>query len=411
MSDPQEYDVIIVGARVAGSVLAYCLAQRGYRVLALDRAGFPSETVSTHIFGRETVARFSRLGLWDRIERIGAPPLPVTRRVAVEEGVDFEARFLPYQGWEAAYSIRRGALDTALLEQARTAGAQVIERATVSGLLHHRGDVAGVEGHLAGGSRFQFRGRVVVGADGRHSHVAGWVRAHAYDQQQPIAPAYYAYYQNVGGPRDRLEFFHSHDRSYQLAPTDAGLSCLAIFLPWDEFEDHKADFESRFSDNITAVPELAERFAGASRVGRLMGASDLESYVRSPYGPGWALVGDAGLCLHPITARGIDFAVRDAENLAEALNQTLSGQRPYGDALDEYRALRDTVSEAEYKHAIASALQVGEELPVSILTLWSALALLPEEGSRFVSNVAGSHEPEALRAAIYKARALVGVDS
>jgi 2-polyprenyl-6-methoxyphenol hydroxylase-like FAD-dependent oxidoreductase len=409
MNDPREYDLIIVGARAAGAVTALCMARRGYRVLALDRAYFPSDTLSTHIFDRMTVARFARLGLWEEIEAIGAPPLTVLRRVSVEEGVEFEGRYLPYQGWDAAYSVRRVALDAALVRAARAAGAEIQEGMTVTGLLHQRGSVAGVEVRTGDGRRAQFRARMVVGADGRHSRFAGWVKARTYDYLRPVAPAYYAYFEGVDGPRNRLEYFHTHERGYQIAPTDAGLTCIAIFLPQDEFAAYRADHAAQFARDIAAVPELAARFARARRAGPIKGVPDLESYVRLPYGPGWALVGDVGLNLHPITARGIDFAIRDAETISEALDAVLAGRRPADEALDEFRAMRDAGSEMEYRHAVASALQIGQPLPASILTLWSALALLPEDASRFVSGAPNSRTQEALMDVIQRARALVGV--
>lgn len=409
--DPRDYDIIIVGARVAGALTALQLARRGYRVAALDRAGFPSDTISTHIFGRQTVARFSRLGLLEAIEALGAPPLTGLRRVAVEDGVEFTGRYLPHDGFTEGYSIRRAALDATLVRAAREAGAEVREGVTVTGVVHHRGGVAGVRLRTREGRVQELRSRIVVGADGRHSLFARWVQARTYDYVGPIAPAYYGYYERVKGPRDLLEAFHTQTRDYLMAPADGGLTCLAIFLPSIDFPEYRTAHARHFAEDIAAVPELLERFADASQVGRIIGVPDLESYVRLPYGPGWALAGDVGLTLHPITARGIDFAVRDAELVSEAIDAALSGRRPFDEALDEYRALRDAQSEMEYRQALASAGQVGEPLPRSILALWSALSVLPEDADRFVSGAAGSHSPDALRAIIYRARELAGTST
>src|SRR5215211_2763934 len=83
------WDAIIVGARIAGSVTALRLARRGHRVLVLDKARFPSDTLSTHNFGAETTARFAELGLLREIEACGAPPLTCQRWVAPDDGVEF----------------------------------------------------------------------------------------------------------------------------------------------------------------------------------------------------------------------------------------------------------------------------------------------------------------------------------
>jgi 2-polyprenyl-6-methoxyphenol hydroxylase-like FAD-dependent oxidoreductase len=78
----ETFDVIIVGARCAGATTALALARRGLRVLVLDRARFPSDTLSTHNFSRETTARFRDLGLLDAIRATGAPPIRGMRLVA-----------------------------------------------------------------------------------------------------------------------------------------------------------------------------------------------------------------------------------------------------------------------------------------------------------------------------------------
>src|SRR3712207_3707818 len=69
------YDAIVVGARVAGAPTAMLLARKGYRVLLLDRAGFPSDTLSTHYVHQPGVARLARWGLLDRVVASNCPPV------------------------------------------------------------------------------------------------------------------------------------------------------------------------------------------------------------------------------------------------------------------------------------------------------------------------------------------------
>jgi 2-polyprenyl-6-methoxyphenol hydroxylase-like FAD-dependent oxidoreductase len=68
------YDVIVVGARCAGSPTAMLLARKGYRVLLVDRATFPSDTLSTHQVQFPGIARLARWGLLDRVIAAGTPP-------------------------------------------------------------------------------------------------------------------------------------------------------------------------------------------------------------------------------------------------------------------------------------------------------------------------------------------------
>src|SRR5262249_62304837 len=70
-----EYDAIVVGARCAGAPTAMLLARRGWRVLLVDRATFPSDTVSTHLMHAPAVAALARWGLLDRVVATGCPPI------------------------------------------------------------------------------------------------------------------------------------------------------------------------------------------------------------------------------------------------------------------------------------------------------------------------------------------------
>ncbi len=390
------WDAIIVGARCAGAVAALCLARRGFRVLVLDRAHFPSDTLSTHFFGRETVLRFADLDLLDPILATGAPPLTRMRVAAPDAGVEFTGRFRPLLGFAAGYCVRRFLLDDILVRAARAAGAEVREGVTVTGLIWHEGQVGGV---VAQDRHHQYaeRSQVVIGADGRHSWVARWVRAPASLSAPATAPCYYAYYRDVAGPRDTVELLHTERRDYVLFPTNDDLTCVLVALPQNEVGAYRMQHERNFEADLRAVRELAERWAGAERVGPVRGATDLESYLRVPAGPGWLLVGDAAVHVHPLTARGIGLAVRDAMLIAEALAAALEGLRPPEEALAEYRHLRDLESQPAYEEALRAADRTGRSLPPALLRLWSALADQPEAADRYVSGEL-HHTQEVLRA-------------
>ena len=78
MAVPQEtVDVVVVGARCAGSAAATAFARAGRSVIAFDAARFPSSTVSTHMLWAGGVAELERLGARARVEASGAPRLPI----------------------------------------------------------------------------------------------------------------------------------------------------------------------------------------------------------------------------------------------------------------------------------------------------------------------------------------------
>ena len=120
------HDVIIVGARVAGSATALLLARAGLKVLVVDRATFPSDTLSTHQVQLPGGARLARWGLLDAVIASGAP---AARQVRFDTGAAvLSGRFAPYGRVDGVYSPRRTVLDTLLVEAARAAGAEVRQR-------------------------------------------------------------------------------------------------------------------------------------------------------------------------------------------------------------------------------------------------------------------------------------------
>ena len=189
------YDVIVVGARVAGSTTAMLLARRGLRVLVVDRAQFPSDALSTHAIQVPGAAALSRMGLLERVRATGAPGVS---HVRFESGpVRLDGRYPPIDGIGEVVVARRTVLDALLVDAAREAGAEVREHVTIEGLDTEDGRVVGIRGRTSDGGTIAERARLVVGADGKHSIVARSVAATATREDPPRSIAYYAYWQDV----------------------------------------------------------------------------------------------------------------------------------------------------------------------------------------------------------------------
>src|SRR5499425_406983 len=77
------YDVIVVGARVAGAATAMLLARQGLRVLTVDRVSFPSDTISSHQLQVPGAALLHRWGLLGKLAAAGTPP---ARSVRLDAG-------------------------------------------------------------------------------------------------------------------------------------------------------------------------------------------------------------------------------------------------------------------------------------------------------------------------------------
>src|SRR4051794_19772490 len=160
------YDVIVIGARCAGSPTAMLLARKGYRVLLVDKAMFPSDTMSTHLVHPPGVAALARWGLLDRLEATGCPPVETYSFDFGPLTISGSPR--PVDDIAHAYCPRRTVLDGLLVDAAVQAGAELREGFAVEELLTSGGSVTGIRGHRKGGAQISERARVVIGADGKH---------------------------------------------------------------------------------------------------------------------------------------------------------------------------------------------------------------------------------------------------
>jgi 2-polyprenyl-6-methoxyphenol hydroxylase-like FAD-dependent oxidoreductase len=330
------FDAIIVGARCAGSPVAMLLARRGYRVLLLDRATFPSDTVSTHVVQPLAVAALARWGLADRLAATGCPPI---HTYALDFG-PFTISGSPGTAESpVAYCPRRTVLDALLVDAAAEGGAEVRQGFTVDEILVEHGRVVGIRGRSRAGTPVAERAPIVVGADGRHSLVAAAVRPEQYHERPPLLAGYYTYFSGLP-MHGRFETYIRPRRGFAAAPTHDGLTLVIAGWPHAEFEANKGDLEGAYLSTLGLVPEFAERLRGARREARLLGAT-VPNFFRRPFGPGWALVGDAGYNKDPITAQGILDAFRDAERCAAALHEAFTGARSFNEAMADYQRDRD----------------------------------------------------------------------
>lgn len=377
------YDAIVIGSRCAGAATALQLAQRGRRVLMLDRSVFPSDVLSGHTIQPAGVARLARWGLLDRVRATGVP-------FAAEVRFDFgdvvlQGSPVPVDGIDSAVCIRRTVIDPLLADAGQEAGAEVRFGHSVTELLHDGDRVVGVGGHDGSGQRFEARARVVIGADGARSFVARTVKAPVYLAQPATTITVYSYWQGLD--LDGIELYARPGRFFIAAPTNDALTFVAQQAPIGEADRYRGRTAEGFAESLAQVPHLAERVAAAERAERFRYARIEDSFFRHPHGPGWALVGDAGYHKDPITAQGMLDAFRDAELLAEAIDSGLDGSMV--DALEGYRLARDAAALPMYELTCGLA-DLDAPPPPEMLELLAALQGQPEHIARFLGVNAGS---------------------
>jgi flavin-dependent dehydrogenase len=347
-----DYDVIVIGARVAGASTAMLLARQGHRVLVMDRANMPSDVVSTHAILRSGVLQLTRWGILDRVIAAGTPPVRDITLGFGPERIPFQVR--PEHGVDTLYAPRRHILDTILVDAAQEAGAEFAGGTRMIDLLRdEEGTVTGVLAKRRG-EEMACTARMVIGSDGVWSRTADLVAARSYRSHPATNAVTYAYYRDVDVPGFWFQFTPGVNAG--IIPTNDGMCCVFAGRPNDRMGEFRADSETEFNRLLEkAGPDLAEIVSAGSRASQFRGTKGLPGFIRQPWGPGWALVGDAGYTKDPISAHGISDALRDAELCARAVDRAICTPDAADDAMSEYQRMRDQLSVPMFRESEALA--------------------------------------------------------
>ena len=392
------YDAIVIGARCAGSPTSMLLAQRGFRVLLVDKSTFPSDTVSTHILWPHGAEVLGRWGLLGALEVANTPP--ICRNMRFDVGPIALYGSVPGANHgRGGFCPRRTVLDQILVQAAAKNGVEVREAFTVESLLFDDGAVAGIRGHGRSGASVEERARLVIGADGVHSFVARSVGAQEYDRRPIAECAYYSYFSDV--VQDDIELFVRDHCALGGAPTNDGVHLVMVNWPAHRFAEVRRDIDGHVQRALALAPDFAERVNSGKRQETWYGTAGVPNYFRKSYGRGWALVGDASYNRDPITAQGMSDAFIDAERLVNAIDSAWSGGQPLESALAAAESARNERVRPMYEFTYQ--LAALEPPPLPMQQLFAALPGNQEGTNAFLSAITGAaplggfFSPENLR--------------
>jgi len=383
------FDAIVVGARCAGASAALQLATAGYQVLLVDRAQFPSDTMSTLYIHQPGLERLARWGVLDAVVASGCPKLErVTYQLA---DVRLHGQAPALGKIDAAYAPRRAILDRILVESAIEAGAIFRDGTRLVGLTGDDGRVTGVQLRSTTGQETCEQTRLVVGADGMRSTLARLTSADTTVSDPRTTCVYYSLWLDVPA---HFEFYERPGGWVAMIPTNHNLTVIATYLPQSRFAMARRDPLATYLQAIrTTAPDVFDRATAGERVGRLHGSGDQQNFFRQASGSGWVLIGDAGHHKDSITARGITDALVQAELLTEAIGTELRDTDRLDDSLLQFGARRDAALTRPYRNTLAVArLEVDERR----LAMMRAISRSPDLTTRFFGFVAGMNSMEDL---------------
>lgn len=359
------YDVIIVGARVAGSSLAYELSKAGYEVLLVDKSEFPSDILSTHNFFTNSLAILREMGVMDRLLQTGTPPYK--RAVVQFEDAVIDGQFPKVDGETECLCIRRLHLDRILFEHASTqTGVTSIEGFRMTDVIREGNVVTGITGVRRSGATERFTAKLVVGADGRNSTLRERVssaRLMAVPTDYASYVGYFSGYEQDG--EIHVELYKIKDKMVIVFPTSDNLYVIGAMFPLDDQE-----WSGRFAVSPDlAMRELVEsgftdspvsaRLRKASLVGKVRGLRGYDNDWYQGMGEGWALVGDALSFKDPAVGQGM----QDALYGARILTDILSRYDDWGAYWEEMAQTYQSLAEAKMMSRFYMACQMTKNVP------------------------------------------------
>ncbi len=341
-------DCIVVGLRCAGAPLALALHRAGVKVAALERDElYTDQPFSTHAIQPYGMRLLDHLGLGDAVRSLA--PGARALRMQVEDAymqIDLS------DGVRDARCPRRLKLDPVLQRAVVDAGVDVRPRSTVIDLLRDDERVLGVKVRERGGGEYELRAPLVVGADGRNSAIARMVGAPTYIEDTSANGAYWAYFEETPlfsrDPRYGwgMCIHMEGDGVRAVFQTDSGLLLMVGLARRHALGEWRRDLDASLLAYLRAGSLTAPLLEGSRQASSAIGLAVLHYFFKQPVGPGWALVGDAGLHLDPTPGLGISDAFRDALALAGAI---VDGS-PL--AFERYWRRRDADSIGLYRMAI-----------------------------------------------------------
>jgi flavin-dependent dehydrogenase len=379
------YDAIIVGARCAGSTAAIRLAGAGARVLLVDKDELPSDTLSTHTLFPNTIARLAELGALDRlVARHVLHPMRHRMRVL---GREIESFYPSVDGFDAALAPRRRALDGALLDSARAAGAEVRVGERVVGLIGSGSGDEPVRGVvLDSGDRLE--ADLVIGADGRASTVARLLGLSRERELRGETSMLYAYWSGLPST-GRLSLESIEAGGLTRIECEDGAQLLLLTGDPSLTRGGASAREWRYRRGLRGFPATLARdeLDRARMISPVRAAPEtmLRGFFRRPAGPGWALVGDASHFKHPSTAQGISDAIEQALYVGDAIAS--------GAGLDGYDAWRDDRAAGFYEWSFRLADCPSEATAGPI---WDGLSRDPAAVRDLVGTYTRSVAPDAV---------------
>ncbi|MCX8197517.1 MAG: geranylgeranyl reductase family protein [Candidatus Micrarchaeota archaeon] len=349
-----QFDAIVVGGGPAGASCAALLAKKGCDVLLLEKERFPRDKPCGDAIGGKAISVLQELGLEKKLQMIGflrnngvVFSSPAGHEVEISlEGAKRE--------FACGYVCKRVDFDLLVFEHAKKS-CTALEEMEVVDLVFEGKKVAGVVAKSRQGKEFEFRAKLVVGADGANSTVARKTGCFSYNPQH-MCSAIRGYFKNVGGLTGNIEIHFLQECMpgyFWIFPLSKNSANVGVGMLLSDISRKKVNL-SALLQKCLLHPKFAERFEGAKMDGELAGwVLPLASAKRRCAGNGFILLGDAASLVDPFSGEGIGNAMRSAKIASEVLGEKLARDISESDCIAYEKALwKEMEKEVSYSYTM-----------------------------------------------------------
>ena len=318
----ETYDVAIIGGGPAGSTAAVLLAQKGRRVIVLEREKFPRFHIGESLLPY-SLSAFDRLGIRDQLDAGAMPKYGGEIATACGQRA---VKFYFAEGFRLrhhrAYQVERAEFDHMLLNRARETGAEVREETAVDRLVC---DTEGVTLQTKDGRTV--RARYLLDASGRNAVVGTQFQLKTtYEHLKKFSC--YAHYEHVQRDEGRdatlTRLVRARGFWFWLIPLDERRTSVGVVLDLADFKARKESPEEVLEWAIGDSAVMRERMTDSVRVTPEHSAGDYSYRNARLTGGRWMLAGDAAGFIDPIFSTGVFLAIHSGEQCADALDEVLT---------------------------------------------------------------------------------------
>jgi flavin-dependent dehydrogenase len=328
---PQEVPVVVIGGGPAGATVSTLVAQKGHRVVLLERDHFPRFHIGESLIP-ETYWVLKRLNMLDKMKRSRFVKKHSVQFVGQSGRLSEPFYFLDHKPHECSqtWQVLRSEFDKMMLDNAREHGVEVHEGVRVLEVVFEGERAVGVKFAAEDGTVGEIRARVVVDASGQSTMIAGRLGLREWDPNLRKAAVWTYWkgaYRDSGRDEGATLVLQTHGKKgwFWYIPLHNDIVSVGIVAGFDDlFKDRDGtDHETIYFEQVERCPEVKRRIAMGTRCDGFRVQKEYSYHSRDAAGDGWVCVGDAYGFLDPLYSSGVLLALKSGQLAADAINEGL----------------------------------------------------------------------------------------